>query len=241
MGLNVAKCNLSKVKLQASVVCVLPLKRMRSVGWPQGPLICDLQCISCCHFELIFADLVLKSIFADSGSKPFPPFLGLCIGKYGVGWVFSTEFLQCDNASWWLHARVIPARRVAMDTSLLFLRCSVSRPTFKAPVPKLIYWRWVQRLLPKIGPPLYSVRSKPHEGLAVCRAKAVPPILSYLKALSIGSAPGIKPATHCTAVKYSTDWANLATYNVALPVAHTMRLFFYHYGLSWNVFVNIRF
>ena len=183
MSLNVAKCTVSKVKLQANVVYVLPVKRMRSMGWPQGPLICDLQCILCWHFELIIVDLVLKRIFADSGSKPFPPFLELCIGKYGVGWVFSTEFLQCDNASWWFHARVIPARRVAMDTSLLFLRCSVSHPTFKAPVPKLIYWRWVQCLLLTMGPPLYLVRSEPHEGLAICRAKAVPPILSYLKAL----------------------------------------------------------
>ena len=37
------------------------------------------------------------------------------------------------------HAGVVPARRVAMDTSLLCLRRSGSRPTFKAPVPKLIY------------------------------------------------------------------------------------------------------
>ena len=41
-------------------------------------LLCDLQCISCWHFELIFVYLVLKRIFADSGSEPFPPFLGLC-------------------------------------------------------------------------------------------------------------------------------------------------------------------
>lgn len=29
---------------------------------------------------------------------------------------------------------------VAMDTSLLYLRLSGSRPTFKAPIAKLIYW-----------------------------------------------------------------------------------------------------
>ena len=38
---------------------------------------------------------------------------------------------------------VVPARRVAMHTSLLCLRCSGSRPTFKELVPELIYWWWV--------------------------------------------------------------------------------------------------
>ena len=33
--------------------------------------------------------------------------------------------------------------------------------------------------------------SEPHEGLAVCRAKAVPSFLSYFKTLSVGPAPGI--------------------------------------------------
>ena len=49
--------------------------------------------------------------------SPSLPFLGLCVGKYGVRWVFSTEFLQCDGASWWLHAGVVPACSIAMDTS----------------------------------------------------------------------------------------------------------------------------
>ena len=31
-------------------------------------------------------------IFADSGSHPSLPFLGLSVGKYGVRWIFSTEF-----------------------------------------------------------------------------------------------------------------------------------------------------
>ena len=36
-----------------------------------------------------------------------------------------------------MHAGVVPARRVAMDTSLLCLKCSGPLPTCKAPVPKL--------------------------------------------------------------------------------------------------------
>ena len=48
---------------------------------------------------------------------------------------------------------------------------------------------------------------EPREGLAVCRAKGVPSILSYFKTLSIGPAPGIEPATFRSAVKRSTDWA----------------------------------
>ena len=50
------------------------------------------------------------------------------------------------------------------------------------------YWR----------PPFY-------EGLAICRAKAVPSFLSSFKTLSIGPTPGIEPATSCSAVKRSTD------------------------------------
>ena len=43
-------------------------------------LSCDLHCTSCWHFQLIFADLVLEWIFADSGSQPFPPpFLGVFV------------------------------------------------------------------------------------------------------------------------------------------------------------------
>ena len=51
--------------------------------------------------------------------------------------------------------------------------------------------------------------SEPREGLLVCRVKAVPSFLSYFKTLSIGPAPGIEPATSRSAVKRSTDWANL--------------------------------
>ena len=42
----------------------------------------------------------------------------------------------------WLRQIISAAGKVlvAMDTSLLYLRLSGSRPTFKAPVLKLIYW-----------------------------------------------------------------------------------------------------
>ena len=56
-------------------------------------LSCDLRCISCWHFELIFADLafLFKSL-RILAPTPSLPFLGLSVGKYGVRWIFSTEF-----------------------------------------------------------------------------------------------------------------------------------------------------
>ena len=58
--------------------------------------------------------------------------------------------------------------------------------------------------------------------------KGVPSFLSYFKTLSIGLAPGIKPATFHSAVKRSTIWANPAAvkedsfhggiFNVTLPL-----------------------
>ena len=61
------------------------------------------------------------------------------------------------------------------------------------------------------GPPFYLViRREAREGLAICRAKAVPSFLSHFKTLSIGPVPGIEPATSRSAVKSSTDWANPA-------------------------------
>ena len=79
---SVAKCHLGKVKSQANAVSGLLLKRAWSVGWPQGPF----------AYLVIFSDLLLERIFADSGSQPVLPLL--CIGKYGVIWVFSTKFFQ---------------------------------------------------------------------------------------------------------------------------------------------------
>ena len=56
----------------------------------------------------------------------------------------------------------------------------------------------------------YTWSSEPREGLAICRAKAVPSFLSYSKTLSVGPVAGIEPATSRSAVKRSTDWANPA-------------------------------
>ena len=51
----------------------------------------------------------------------------------------------------------------------------------------------------------FTWSSEPHEGLPVCKAKGVPSFLSYFKILSIGPAPGIEPATSCSAFKCFTD------------------------------------
>ena len=56
----------------------------------------------------------------------------------------------------------------------------------------------------------FTWSSEPREGPAACRAKGVPSFLRYFKALSIGPALGIEPATSCSAVKRSTDSANPA-------------------------------
>ena len=53
--------------------------------------------------------------------------------------------------------------------------------------------------------------------LAICRAKAVPSFLSHFKTLSVGPVPEIEPATSRSAVKHSTDWANLAAVKLILP------------------------
>ena len=55
------------------------------------------------------------------------------------------------------------------------------------------------------GTAISTWSSEPREGPAVCSAKAVSSFLSYFKTLSIGPAPGIEPATSCSAVKRSTD------------------------------------
>ena len=71
---NVAKCNLGKVKLQAS--------GQRSP--PQAYVICGVMAGPIAYlvtyvashagiFELIYADLLFKRIFADSGSRPISP------------------------------------------------------------------------------------------------------------------------------------------------------------------------
>ena len=54
------------------------------------------------------------------------------------------------------------------------------------------------------------------ERLAICRAKAVPSILSHFKTLSVGPVQGIEPATFRSAVMRSTDWASPAAEVVCL-------------------------
>ena len=62
---------------------------------------------------------------------------------------------------------------------------------------------------------------EPREGLAICRAKAVPSFLSYFKTPSIGPAPGIELATSHSTVKRSTDSTN--------PAAVDQKLFSFSY------------
>ena len=61
--------------------------------------------------------------------------------------------------------------------------------------------------------------SEPGEGPAACRAKEVPSFLSYFKTPCMGLTPGIEPATSCSAVKRSTDWANPAAVEGAIESA----------------------
>ena len=58
------------------------------------------------------------------------------------GYVLLNPF-QCDHASWWLHAGVVPSHGVAMDTSLFGLNLprlpfNLSQATFSQEAPKLI-------------------------------------------------------------------------------------------------------
>ena len=91
-SLNVAKCNLGRVKFQADVISDLTLKCRWSVGWLSAwafCLSCQLRCISCWHLELIIADLVLLLHLSDSlwilAPTPSPPALvstGMGSGEY---------------------------------------------------------------------------------------------------------------------------------------------------------------
>ena len=56
----------------------------------------------------------------------------------------------------------------------------------------------------------FTWSSEPCEGLAICRAKAVPSFLSHFKTLSVGPVPGIEPTTSHSVVKHSTDCFNPA-------------------------------
>ena len=81
-------------------------------------------------FELIFADLLFKLNFADSSSQPFPPpfFLGggvVCV-SIGSGEYFQLNSFRVTVPVGGCMQGGGPAGRVAMDTSLLCLRCSGS-------------------------------------------------------------------------------------------------------------------
>ena len=83
-------------------------------------------------FELIFADLLFKLIFADSSSQPFPPPFffwgggGVCV-SIGSGEYFQlNSFRVTVPVGGCMQGGGGPAGRVAMDTSLLCLRCSGS-------------------------------------------------------------------------------------------------------------------
>ena len=92
-------------------------------------------------FELIFADLLFKLIFADSSSQPFPPpffFLGVCV-SIGSGEYFQLNSFRvtvpvggCMQGG----GGGVPAGRVAMDTSLLCLRCSGSVQSLRYQFPR---------------------------------------------------------------------------------------------------------
>ena len=93
-------------------------------------------------FELIFADLLFKLIFADSSSQPFPPpffFLGVCV-SIGSGEYFQLNSFRvtvpvggCMQGG---GGGGVPAGRVAMDTSLLCLRCSGSVQSLRYQFPR---------------------------------------------------------------------------------------------------------
>ena len=72
------------------------------------------------------------------------------------------------------------------------------------PLYRVLIGGTILRLLLETGLP-FVWSSEPHEGLAVCRAKAVPSFLSYFKTLSVGPASGIEPPTSRSAVKHSVD------------------------------------
>ena len=67
------------------------------------------------------------------------------------------------------------------------------------------------------GTPLYVVIRPSHAKISPLAAVQREYLLNYFKALSIGSAPGIEPATFRPAVKRSTDGANPAAGKVFSP------------------------
>ena len=76
-------------------------------------------CCLPCGFELNFVDHFACLNWANLCRFQLPPLLTLLrqgIEKYS-GYVPLNSF-QCDHASWWLHASVVPSHGVVMGTSL---------------------------------------------------------------------------------------------------------------------------
>ena len=86
--------------------------------------------VCCCCFLLASLGRVdilrCLGLFGDSSEVPCHPVRGPLLPPSTLE----------SRLAW-----VVPARRVAMDTSLLCLKRSGPLPTWKAPVPKLIVWR----------------------------------------------------------------------------------------------------
>ena len=98
---------------------------------------------SLCRFMLIYADQ-----FACSELSPYPSLPVKCsnpFGKYGgsgeyfplIQFSVTVPFGSCWQG--WF-----PLTGLPWIPPCLGLKCSGILPTFKAPVPKLTYWRWVQ-------------------------------------------------------------------------------------------------
>ena len=68
---------------------------------------------------MLSSQINLQRCIDLSPHPSFPFRFSNLLGKYGgSGEYFSTDLVQCDGASWQLLAGVVPAHRVAMDTSL---------------------------------------------------------------------------------------------------------------------------
>ena len=125
----------------------------------------QISCCSCCESLRILADRsgsfricfskslrihadLRRSICRGAAiwvrTLPSPSDVSNLVGKYGgSGEYFSTDIVQCDGASWQLLAGVVPPTGLPWISPCLGLKYSGPLPTFKVPVPKLIYWRRV--------------------------------------------------------------------------------------------------
>ena len=97
---------------------------------------------------LIFVDHSFGCIFCKFSAQPFPPIievrprLGFGSGKYQVSLL---KFLQCDCACWRLLTG-LPWKPPFLCLILVWL----PHQPLLAPVPKLIYWRWIWNLKSQI-------------------------------------------------------------------------------------------